>query len=321
MPVAYSEDLRWRAIWLHLYGGLSVTETARVLYVSDRTIYRYVERFMLIRDIRKFSKKNGPPRILSEHEEMYVVDLVLSSPGIYLREVQQQLFAYTGSWVHESTICRTLRRNGLTRQKIQQIALQRSEILRAEFMAEVMMVYKSSLCLWIDETGCDRRNSLRQYGYGIRGQTPQNHSLKLRGKRYSALSILSREGIEDTYIVEGNVNGDIFMDFLQKQLLPILLPFDGDSPRSVVIMDNASIHHVDAIVAAILSTGALLKFLPPYSPDLNPIEFVFGEMKQYLQSNNILFQTSLSSEAILYMAFNSVNKENCNQYINHTGYT
>ena len=178
-------------------------------------------------------------------------------------------------------------------------------------------VYESSFCLWIDETGCDRRNSLRNYGYGIRGHTAQNFSLKFRGKRYSALSVLSREGIEDTYIVEGTVDGEIFMEFLQKQVLPILLPFDGHNPRSVVIMDNASIHHVDAIVAAILSTGALLKFLPPYSPDLNPIEFAFGEMKQ---SNRMIFQTSLSIETILYMAFNSISKENCNQYINHTGY-
>ena len=50
----------------------------------------------------------------------------------------------------------------------------------------------------------------------------------------------------------------------------------------------ASIHHVDAVVACIQNVGALVRFLPPYSPDLNPIESVFGEVKQYLQANDIL---------------------------------
>ena len=118
------------------------------------------------------------------------------------------------------------------------------------------------------------------------------------------------------------MNGDVFQDSVQKQLVPILSPFDGHSPRSVVILDNVSIHHVDPVVTTILSTGALLRFLPPYSPDMKPIELVFGEMKQYLQANNLLFETSLSVQSIilLYMAFNSISKENCTAYINYSGY-
>jgi len=50
------------------------------------------------------------------------------------------------------------------------------------------------------------------------------------------------------------------------------MPFDGTNPRSVVILDNAPIHHCDGTVGLIESTGALVIFLPPYSPDLNPIE-------------------------------------------------
>ena len=115
------------------------------------------------------------------------------------------------------------------------------------------------------------------------------------------------------------MNGEVFQNFVQKQLVPILSPFDGHSPRSVMILDNASIHHVDPVVSTILSTGALLKFLPPYSPDMNPIELVFEEMKQYLQANHLLFETSLSVQSILYMAFNSISKENCMAYINYSG--
>ena len=81
-------------------------------------------------------------------------------------------------------------------------------------------------------------------GYGIRGLPPQDYQLQLRGMRYSAIGILSMEGIQDVYITEGTVNGDVFLDFIYTQLLPILRPFDGRSVNSVVVMDNASIHHV-----------------------------------------------------------------------------
>ena len=53
----------------------------------------------------------------------------------------------------------------------------------------------------------------------------------------------------------------------------MLVPFDGVSPDSIVVMDNACIHHVDPEVETILSVGALVRFLPPYSPDLNPSDW------------------------------------------------
>ena len=104
LPLAYSEDLRWRVVWLYLYKEIAAADIAHFLYISERSVYRYVERF----------RTTGPACILSEHEEFIIVNSVLSSPGIYLRELQQQLSQSTGRWVHESTICRCLRRLGMT---------------------------------------------------------------------------------------------------------------------------------------------------------------------------------------------------------------
>ena len=187
---------------------------------------------------------------------------------------------------------------GMTRQVISHIALQRSELKRAEYWYDITM-FNTSMLLWIDETGCDLRNALRKYGFGIRGLQPQDYSLKLRGKRYSAIRILSTEGIKDMYIAEGSVDGETFLDFIRRCLIPVLVPFDGLSPNSVVVMDNASIHHVDSVVKSILSVGALVRFLPPYSPDINPIEEVFGEVKHYLQANNTCFQETSSPRAMI----------------------
>ena len=85
-----------------------------------------------------------------------IMNCVLSSSGIYLRQIQQRLLHSTGRRVQESTICRCLKRLGMTRQKIQHVRLQESNCKRAEFIANIMMVFDSSLCVWIDETGCDQ---------------------------------------------------------------------------------------------------------------------------------------------------------------------
>ena len=57
-----------------------------------------------------------------------------------------------------------------------------------------MAGYDSNMIVWVDETGCESRNALRKYGYGIRGMPPQDFALKLRGKRYSSIGILTSGG-------------------------------------------------------------------------------------------------------------------------------
>ena len=83
---------------------------------------------------------------------------------MYLEELQSELYELTGTWVHVSTICRTVQHLGLTRKKVQRIALQCSEELQLQFMAEISM-FDPEMIIWIDETGSVRRNSVRSYGY------------------------------------------------------------------------------------------------------------------------------------------------------------
>lgn len=86
----------------------------------------------------------------------------------------------------------------------------------------------------------------------------------------SAISMISK-GLLDISVVKGAVNGNKFYDFVQKYLLPQLMPYNDVNPHSVVVLDNCSIHHVEEITTVIENVGALIHFLTPYSPDLNPI--------------------------------------------------
>ena len=176
------------------------------------------------------------------------------------------------------------------------------------------------MLLWIDESGCDKRNSLRKRAYSMKGMTPKDHRLLVRGKRFSAIPVMSTEGIHDVYLFEGNVNGERFQEFTTNSLLPILNPFNWSNSHSVVIMDNASIHHVHGVVDLIESQGARLIFLPPYSPDLNPLEEVFSKVKSIMKENHSIFQSCTETRVLLTMAFNMVTKEDCISYISHSGY-
>jgi len=120
-------------------------------------------------------------------------------------------------------------------------------------------IYDPSMFVWIDESGCDRRNSTRKFGYSIRGIPPVDHRLLVR----AAIPVMSVAGIHDVYLAGGSVDGDRFSHYVTEYLLPVLLPFNGTNPRSIVIMDNTSIHHVDTNVQLIENSQAKVIFLPP----------------------------------------------------------
>ena len=82
-------------------------------------------------------------------------------------------------------------------------------------------------------------------------------------------------------------NDEKFNDFVQDRLLPCLNPFNGINAWSVVVMDNASIHHIDEVMDLIENRAKVrLCFLPPYSPDLMLVEGVFSKVKTVIKANN-----------------------------------
>ena len=244
---------------------------------------------------------------------------LIAKPSIYLDEVQEHLFNATGTWVSLSTICRTVQRLGFTRKKLTKIAMQQSDELRGQFMMEIS-VFEPEMIVWVDETGSDRRNAVRSYGYSLRGMRAFSRVLRVGGKRLNAIAAMSLQGVEDIYIAEGTVNGDVFEDFTRTTLLPLLQPFNGINHNSVVVMDNASIHHMDRIIEMIHSIGALVRFLPPYSPDLNPIEEVFSKVKSFLRANDTVYLSTFSPQTLVSMAFNNVTTEDCIGFATHCGY-
>jgi len=113
------------------------------------------------------------------------------------------------------------------------------------------------------------------------------------------------------YLAEGTVNSTKFEEFIEFSLLPLLNPFLWSNKHSVVVMDNASIHHVDNVHDLIKAqaSGKLI-YLPPYSPDLIPVEEVISQAKSMIKENDLLFQVSDIPRVLLLTAFSMVTKEN-----------
>ena len=162
---------------------------------------------------------------MQDFEQLSLVQVILAHPGIYLQEIQENLLQM-GIAISLPIICRTFMSMGVTRQAMHHIVLQQSDCERAKYMAEISM-YDPSMLVFIDETGCDRRNMIRKYGYSFRGMPVEDRRLLVRGTRYSAIPVMSSSGIHDVYLKEGTVIGEVFADFVDNNLLPCLMPFNG----------------------------------------------------------------------------------------------
>ena len=244
---------------------MGIDEIEDLLFVSSRSIRRYIDLFAETGDVSPAEYQHGPHRLLDSFEETRLIQVLLDRPDIYLDEIKLELHEVTGTDISLSTICRTIKRLGFSRKKLRQVALQRSEEKRIEFLEEMAYI-DADMLVWLDETGSDRRDAVRKYGYSLRGMTPVSYTLAGRGKRLSAISTISTRGVEDVFITDKTFNGDIFMQFVEQSLIPVLQPIDGTNARSVVIMDNASVHHINSVEHRIHQTGAIVRFLPPIAP-------------------------------------------------------
>ncbi len=123
------------------------------------------------------------------------------------------------------------------------------------------------------------------------------------------------EGVLDCYVTTSTVTSDTFEDFVTNSLSSKLQAFNGHNPNSVIVLDNAAIHHSDNVVQAIQSTGAIAYFLP-----LNPIEECFSKVKSLLKANEEAINY-LDTETAVLVAVNNITAHNCEQWIIHAGYT
>jgi transposase len=165
--------------------------------------------------------------------------------------------------------------------------------------------------VFIDETGL-RTNMVRHYGRARRGQRLVAYAPHGHWKTTTFVSALRHDRLTAPMVVDGAINGTIFLAYVLKVLVPTLGPGD------IVIMDNLSSHKTAGVRRAIEAAGASVAYLPPYSPDLNPIEMVFSKLKWLVRS-----AAERTVEGLWRLAGRLLDRfpaTECARYLRHCGY-
>jgi len=135
-----------------------------------------------------------------------------------------------------------------------------------------------------DESSISNKTLDRKYAYGPRGMPAVVIREKRRSERWSLLPAYTIEGfLPDPLITKGSINGDLFVSWLLYVVLRHMNRYPDD--HSVLIIDNCSTHRIDEVRNACDLAGVRLLYLPPYSPDFNPIESAFHCVKQWMRRN------------------------------------
>lgn len=245
-------------------------------------------------------------------------------PDIQLQGLAESLREFCGIDASEVSVWRALRKMGYTRKKIMRLAIERNELFRDRFILTIGQ-YSPEQLVFIDESAVDRRTPHRAYGWAPRGQRAQMHGHFVRGARFSLLPALTLEGIIHLSIKEGSFDGEAFLNFI-RELLDMMEPYPA--PNSVLVLDNCAIHKVDGVRELVESRGCRLHYLPPYSPDLNPIELAFSSIKAHLRRHHHTVQAVLTGKKehfnaaveLLSDAVYSVTAEKSRGWFHHCGY-
>ena len=165
--------------------------------------------------------------------------------------------------------------------------------------------------VFIDETGT-ATNMARRYGRGplgerLGGAVPHGH-----WRTTTFVAGLRQSGVTAPLVLDGPMTGPAFRAYVEQFLAPALAPGD------VVVLDNLAAHKVAGVRQAIATAGASLLYLPPYSPDLNPIELLFAKLKMLLRKAAARTKDELWST--IGRLLQTCSPAECTNYLSHCGY-
>jgi transposase len=227
-----------------------------------------------------------------------LVRLIEDNPTLYLDEMAAKLKSQFHCRFTVSSISKRLTRLGYSRKLIYEKASQAIYTEQQLFIAALRhYLHNAEMAIFVDESNKDRVAAKRKYGWSKVG-VQANYKMKFNADtRYSLLGaadcfgfvIAACETVLHKYKEKEEhapVDTDRFVRYVEEKLVPVLGNFLKRERRSVVIMDNCSIHMDPRVRELIEAAGAILVYSAPYSPELIPIEFMFANWKMYLKRHN-----------------------------------
>lgn len=285
-----SKDLKERALWLIAH-GYAPEDICDIFDISQRSITRWKQNDRLYGSvIPPPNPMQSRPRILNGDMTHDLYTLLEEAPEMYLSEIQDWVALTYEVQISRTALHMNIRDAGITFKLLHKAAAERDEDLRQEWMQDVNTHFVASQMVFVDETSKDDRTLYRHYGRAVAGKRATINANFVRGEQYSMVAALSTDGYEAVHVVPGSVDGEEFLNFIVDSVVRCMfylfrflltlyqLPKMNRYPRdkSILVLDNCAIHKSRALREIVEAYGCVLLFLPPYSPDFNPIEESFS---------------------------------------------
>ena len=165
--------------------------------------------------------------------------------------------------------------------------------------------------VFLDETGA-ATNMVRRYGWAPRSERLVDAAPHGHWRTTTFVAGLRSTGIVAPLVLDGPMTGEVFLAYAEQVLAPCL------SPGDVVVLDNLAAHKVAGVEQAVSAAGASMMYLPPYSPDLNPIEQAFAKLKALLRKTAARTRDTLW--AAIGRSLGSFSPNECRNYLANSGY-
>jgi transposase len=282
MPKPYSIDLREKIVEAYENKEGSMRKLAKRFKVSKNCVAELLKRVKQTGQVAPKPHGGGRSPAVQAIGKTFLKELIKNQPDLILDEILDEYNEYFEP-VSRSTIDRTLTQLKLTRKKKSLFDPRKKtpqNKQKREYYQINIAPFEANDLIFIDETGCVR-NMTRRYARSPQNQRAYCENSLTRGTRISTIGALGMKGLLTAFCYKGTFNGFLFGFFVKEYLVPVL------TRSNVVILDNAKSHYDEDAIAMIEATGAGVVFLPPYSPELNPIENIWSKVKNYIKKNVI----------------------------------
>ncbi|KAI7950035.1 hypothetical protein MJO28_008856 [Puccinia striiformis f. sp. tritici] len=241
-----------------------------------------------------------------------MVDLIQREPGLFLDEIREQLYDSTGVLLSQSGIHRNLvERLSITLKKPETKHINKSLVAKYAWI-ERMEFYPAEFLVFTGESADGA------FGRSLRGTPAERFLVNSKAARLNLLPAISITGMVSLTTTFENFNARKFEHFLEYDLLPRMNRYPDIN--SVLVCDNATWHRGQRVPELCEAAGVQLMYLPPYCPELNPIELAFAAVKQQIRYSRILERTNDPEWEIRRVTGEIMTAEYCYKLYKHCGY-
>lgn len=264
-----------------LEATMSNAEIATTIECSERSVRSARLNILHSGSTRAPSNGGGRPAKITSSMKAALWEYLVEKPTLYQEEMVVFLKEKFGVQVARSSVAHVLKTMGWSKKKARYVAMEQNADLR-DFHLHKISQYASYQLVFVDESGCDKRVGYRRTGWSPEGVTPVQVARFRRGERYQILPAYAQDGLVYAKVYEGTTDGSVFENYIRGLLLHC---GEWPQPKSVLVMDNASFHHRPNVKKMCDNAGVILVYASPYSPDLNPIEEFFAELKTFVKKH------------------------------------